>query len=126
MPGPEAWFMTTEDRITQLEDQIHELHDQQADLRRKLAKAQLDQWQGRIQDLQVQMHLGAMEASDKATAQMKKLLDRWADARRQLEESVKTASSVADTVRTGLEKAFDDVRQALLESKNKLTSSSSR
>jgi hypothetical protein len=33
---------------------------------------------------------------------------------------------VADTVRTGLEKAFDDVRQALLESKNKLTSSSSR
>jgi gas vesicle protein len=118
--------MTTEDRVTQLEDQIHELHDQQADLRRQLAKAQLDQWQGRIKDLEVQMHLGAMEASDKATAQMKKLIDRWADARRQFEESIKTASSVADTVRTGLEKAFDDVRQALLESKNKLTSSSSR
>ncbi len=117
--------MTTEDRVTQLEDQIHELHDQQADLRRQLAKAQLDQWQGRIEDLEVQMHLGAVEASDKATAQMKKLRDRWADARRQLEESVKTASSVADTVRTGLEKAFDDVRQALFESKNKLTSSSS-
>ena len=72
------------------------------------------------------MHLGAVEASDKATAQMKKLRDRWADARRQLEESVKTASSVADTVRSGLEKAFADVRQALLESKSKLTSSSSR
>ena len=118
--------MTTEDRISQLEDQIHELHDQQADLRKQLAKAQLDQWQGRIEDLEVQMHLGAVEASDKATAQMKKLRDRWADARRQLEESVKTASSVADTVRTGLEKAFDDLRTALLESKNKLTSSSGR
>jgi chromosome segregation ATPase len=126
MPGPEAWFMATEDRITQLEDQIHELHDQQAEVRRQLAKAQLDQWQGRIKDLEVQMHLGAVEATDKAAAQMKKLRDRWADARRQLEESVKTASSVADTVRAGLEKAFDDVRQALLESKNKLTSSSGR
>jgi hypothetical protein len=118
--------MTTEEHIAQLEDQIHELQGQQADLRKQLAKAQLDQWQGRIEDLEVQMHLGAVEASDKATAQMKKLRDRWADARRQLEESVKTASSAADTVRTGLEKAFADVRQALLESKNKLTSSSSR
>src|SRR5512146_3577748 len=122
MPGPEAWFMTTEDRITQLEDQIHELHNQQVDLRQQLAKAQLDQWQGRIEDLEVQMHLGAVEASDKATAQMKKLRDRWADARRQFEENIKTASSVADTVRTGLEKAFADLRQALLESKHKLTS----
>jgi predicted nuclease with TOPRIM domain len=118
--------MTTEDRIAQLEGQIRELRDQQTDLRKQLAKAQFDQWQGRIEDLEVQMHLGAVEATDKAAAQMKKLRDRWADARRQLEESVKTASSVADTVRAGLEKAFDDVRQALLESKNKLTSSSGR
>jgi gas vesicle protein len=118
--------MTTEERIAELEDQIHKLHDQQADLRKQLAKAQLDQWQGRIEDLEVQMHLGAVEASDKAHAQMNKLRDRWADARRQFEESVRTASSVADTVRTGLEKAFDDLRKALLESKNKLISSSGR
>jgi gas vesicle protein len=118
--------MTTEDRIAQLEGQIHELHDQQADLRKQLAKAQLDQWQGRIEDLEVQMHLGAVEASDKAHAQMSNLRDRLADARRQFEESIKTASSVADTVRTGLEKAFDDLRKALLESKNKLISSSNR
>ena len=39
---------------------------------------------------------------------MHKLRDRWADARRQLEESAWTASSVADTVRAGPEKAFDD------------------
>ena len=118
--------MTTEERIAQLENQIHELHDQQSDLRKQLAKAQLDQWQGRIEDLEVQMHLGAVEASDKANAQMSKLRDRWADARRQFEESIKTASSVADTVRSGLENAFDDLRKALLESKNKLTSSAGR
>ena len=54
--------MTTEDRIAQLEDQLHQLQGQQADLRKQLAKAQLDQWQGRIEDLEVQMHLGAVEA----------------------------------------------------------------
>jgi chromosome segregation ATPase len=118
--------MTTEDRITQLEDQLHDLQDQQADLRKQLAKAQLDQWQGRVEDLEVQMHLGAVEASDKANAQMKKLRDKWADARRQFEDSIKTASSVADTVRTGLENALDDLRKALLESKSKLTSSAGR
>ena len=115
--------MNTEDRVAQLEDEIHGVQDQLADLRKQLAKAELDQWQGRVEDLEVQMHLGAVEASDKATAQMHKLRDKWADARRQLEESARTASSVADTVRTGLEKAFDDLRSALLESKNKLTSS---
>jgi predicted nuclease with TOPRIM domain len=115
--------MNTEERVTQLEDQIHGVQDQLADLRKQLAKAELDHWRGRVEDLEVQMHLGAVEATDKATAQMHKLRDRWADARRQLEESARTASSVADTVRTGLEKAFDDLRSALLESKSKLTSS---
>jgi predicted nuclease with TOPRIM domain len=118
--------MTTEDRIAQLEDQLRDLQGQQAELRKQLAKAQLDQWQGRIEDLEVQMHLGAVEASDKANAQMSKLRDRWAEAKRQFEESIKTASSVADTVRTGLENALDDLRKALLESRNKLTSATGR
>ena len=113
--------MTTEDRIAKLEAQIGELQAQQTDLRKQLARAQLDQWQGRIEDLELQVHLGAMEASDKLTALMDQLRAKWADARRQIEESITTASSVADTVRTGLEKAFDDLRKALLESRNKLT-----
>jgi predicted nuclease with TOPRIM domain len=125
-PGRSPWrmlaLMTTEEHITQLEHQLHELQGQQAELRRQLAKAQLDQWQGRIEDLEVQMHLGAVETSEKANAQMNKLRDRWADAKRQLEESIKTASSVKDTVRAGLENAFGDLRRALLESRNKLTS----
>jgi len=112
--------MSTEDRISKLEDEIAKLHAQQAKLRKQLAEAQLDQWQGRVEDLEVQMHLGAMDASDRVTAVMDRLRDRWADARRQIEQNISTASSVADTVRTGLEKAVDDVRKALLDSKNKL------
>lgn len=112
--------MTSEDRIAILESEIRELRVQQAELRKQLAEAQLDQWRGRVEELEVQMHLGAMEANDKATALMDQLRDRWTDARRQLEQSIATASSVAETVRTGLEKAVDDVRKALLESRSKL------
>ena len=112
--------MTTEDRIAKLEAEIGKLRTQQAALRKQLAEAQLDQWQGRVEDLEVQMHLGAMDANDKVNALMARLRDRWTDARRQFEQSITTASSVADTVRSGLENAIGDVRKALLESKRKL------
>lgn len=112
--------MTTEDRVTQLERQIDQLQAQQADLRRQLAQAQLDQWRGRIEDLELQMHLAAMEANDQLTTLMSRLRDRWADTRRRYEESMTTASSVAATMRTGLEKAIEDLRNALLDSKAKV------
>ena len=113
--------MTTEERIAKLEAQIDKLHAKQAELHKQLSKAQLDQWQGRVEDLEVQMHLGAMETTDKLAALMDQLRNRWADARRQFEDATSTASSVADTVRVGLENAFKEVRKALLESKNKLS-----
>lgn len=112
--------MTTEDRVTQLERQIKELQGHQADLRKQLAQAQLDQWRARIEDLEVQMHLAAMEANDKLTTLMSQLRDKWADTRRRYDEGITTASSVADTMRTGLDKAIEDLRTALLESKDKL------
>jgi len=112
--------MTTEERIAKLEAQIGKLQTKQAELHKQLARAQLDQWQGRIEDLEVQMHLGAMETNDKLTALMDQLRSRWADARRQFEDAASTASSVADTVRAGLENAFKDVRKALLDSRKKL------
>ena len=112
--------MTNEDRIPALEAQIRKLQAEQAKLRKQLARAQLDQWRGRIEDLEVQMHLGAMETSDQLTALMHQLRGKWADARRQFEENVSSASDVADTVRTGLENAYDDLRNALLEARNRL------
>jgi chromosome segregation ATPase len=112
--------MTTDESIAELEAQIAELRGQQADLRKQLAKAELDQWKGRVEDLEVQLHLGVTAASDKLTELMNQLRSKWADARRQLEESISTATSVADTVRAGLEKAFDDIHKALLESRKKL------
>jgi predicted nuclease with TOPRIM domain len=112
--------MTTEERIAELETQIDKLQAKHAELHKELTKAQVDLWQGRIEDLELQMHLGAMETIDKLTALMDQLRSKWADARRQFEDATSTASSVADTVRTGLEKALNKVRKALLDSKSKL------
>ncbi len=119
-PRTHPGFMSTNDDIAKLQAQIDGLHAQQVDLRKQLAKAQLDQWQARFEDLEVQMHLGAKEATDKVMALMDQLRAEWADARRQFEESIANASSVADTVRTGMERAYHDLRAALLESKDKL------
>lgn len=113
--------MTTDERIAKLEAQINKLQAKQAELHKQLTKAQIDQWQARIEDLEVQMHLGAAEANDKLTTLMDQLRSRWADAHRQFEDAAATASSVADTVRSGLEKAVNDLRKALLESKAKLS-----
>ena len=112
--------MTTDDRIAKLEAEIGKLQEKQAELQQELTKAQIDQWQARLEDLEVQMHLGAMESSDRLTALMDQLRGRWTDARRQLEGTIATASTVADTLRAGLEGAFGEVRKALLESRRKL------
>lgn len=111
--------MTTDERIAQLQAQIDDLHAKLADLHKQMTQAQLDQWQGRIEDLEVQMHLGAMETTDRLNTLMGHLRARWADARRQFEDRTSTASSMADTVRTGLENAFAELRKALLETRSK-------
>jgi predicted nucleic acid-binding Zn-ribbon protein len=113
--------MTTDERVAQLEAQIDDLRAKLADLHQQMAKAQIDQWHGRIEDLEVQMHLGAMESSDRLNTLMGHLRTRWADARRQVEDTTSTASSVADTMRTGLENAFAELRKALLETRSKLS-----
>lgn len=114
-----------EDRIQDLEAQISKLKAQQAELRKQLIKTQIEHWQGRIDDLEVQLHTGAVETSEKLTAKMDQLRSRWADTKEQWEAAVSTAASTKDTVRTGLDNAYRDLRQALLEAKNKLTSSHS-
>ncbi len=112
--------MSTEERIARLEGQIEELRARQAELHNQLAQAQLDQWQGRVEDLEVQLHLASMDANDRAAALMQQVRGRWTDVRRQLDDATVTVSSIGGTLREGLEKAVRDLRQAILESKNKL------
>lgn len=114
--------MADDDRITQLEERIAALSREQADLRTQLARAQLDQWQGRIEDLEVQMRLGAMETSERLAPLVEQLRDRWLDARSQLDGATSTATEVVDSLRQGLEQAMRDIREAVLTARDQATS----
>jgi chromosome segregation ATPase len=116
----EAGRMSTEDRIKTLESQIEELRAEQVELNKQLAQAEVDRWKGRIEDLEVQMHLGAMETNDRLKALLDQVQHRWAETKSQLETSTSAAAEGADAVRTSLQSAFKDIRQALLDTKNKI------
>lgn len=113
--------MTTEERIANLEAQIDTLHADQASVSRQLVQARIEQWQARIDDLEVQIHLGTVEAKDKMAALSEELQKRWSAARRQMEEASTTTSGVADTLKSGIEGAYTELRNALLESKKQLS-----
>jgi multidrug resistance efflux pump len=112
--------MSTEDRIKTLESQIEELRAKQAELNKQLAQAEIDRWKGRIEDLEVQMHLGAMETNDRLKSLLDQVQHRWAEAKSQAETSASAAAEGADAVRASLQGAFKDIRQALLDTKNKI------
>lgn len=111
--------MTTEERIAKLEAQIERLEEKETGLRKKLVDAQLDQWYGRIEDLGVQAHLGAMDAGDRATGLMEQLRSRWSDVKSQVEGATSTGPDVIDSVRDAIEGLLGDVREALVEAKDK-------
>lgn len=114
--------MTSEDRISELEAKIVKLQSSQEELYKELAVAQREQWQGRIDELELQAHLGAVEANDRVQSLMADLRSKWEGVRAQIGEEAATAGAVTDTLRQGMEGAIREVRQALLESAKKIRS----
>jgi DNA repair exonuclease SbcCD ATPase subunit len=106
-----------DDRISQLQAQIDRLEAKQSELYEKLAEARLDQWKGRLEDLEVQVHLGAMDTNDRVSALVDKARERWNEAKAKLEGAGSVASDVGETLRKGVESAVEDVRKALLDAK---------
>lgn len=111
--------MTTEERITKLEAQIARLDAKEAELRGQLAKAQLDQWYARIEDLELQAHLGTMETQDRIRSLMAQVRQIWQDTKRQVEGTASSASDVVDSVRGGIEGLLLDVRRGLADAGNR-------
>jgi ElaB/YqjD/DUF883 family membrane-anchored ribosome-binding protein len=111
--------MTTDERISKLEAQIDRLEAKEAELRNQLAKAQLDQWYGRIEDLELQAHLGAMETQDRIRALTAQVRQLWQDTKRQVDDTASSASDAIDDVRTRIEDLLHDVRQGLVDARKK-------
>jgi multidrug resistance efflux pump len=112
--------MSTEDRIKTLEEQIAGLQARQEELSKQLAQAEIDRWQGRIEDLEVQMHLGAMEANDRLNGLLEQVRRRWAEATAQYGGTATVATEGLGAVRSSLQTAYKEIRQALLDTKSKL------
>lgn len=114
--------MDINEHVTQLQAHINALTATQDAMRQELADAKIDQWQARIDDLEVQVHLAALDTGDRIAPLMDDLRNIWLDARNQLEGTVGATKSARDGVRSSLETAYRDVRTAVLETRKLLSS----
>lgn len=110
--------MAEDDRITQLEQQVDDLKGQLRDVRHQLAAAELDQWQGRIDDIEVQAHLGSMAVRDRLTPVVDELRNAWLEAKARLGEGADTTTTVTERLRSGLENAMAEIRSAVLDARS--------
>lgn len=114
--------MTTQDRIKALEEQMESLRAEQVELNRQLAQAEADRWQERIDDLEVQLHLAAMDVNEKVGELLQQLRHSWAVGKAQIERRSSAATEGAEGVRDSLRTAFADIRRAVLETTHKIAS----
>jgi hypothetical protein len=115
-------IMDEDRRTAALEERIEELEVQLEDLHHQLRRAELDQWQGRVDDVELQVHLASMDVREQLAPLMEALRNRWLDAREQLEINSETASDAVDALRSGLEQALRDIRDAVMQAKSTITS----
>lgn len=113
--------MTTDERLASLEARINALTEANETATRQFVQARIDQWQARIDDLELQVHLGRLETTERVTALTTDLQSRWDKARRQLQDATTTTTAVAETLQTGLDKAYHELRDALMASRKQLT-----
>lgn len=113
--------MTTAERIATLEARLDALAEANEEVTRQLAQAHLDQWQARIDDIEVQVHLAKLDTTDRVKDLTTDLHHRWNKVRRQLADASTTTSAVAETLQTGLDKAYRDLRDAVMASRERLS-----
>jgi predicted nucleic acid-binding Zn-ribbon protein len=113
--------MSTDERIDAIEKHLKTLHATQADLYQQLKEARVDQWKTRIDDLEAQVNHATTSGNDRLKQADDKLRGAWTRTCAQVDEASSTASTVADTLRDGLHGAYNEVRDALLESRSKIS-----
>jgi TolA-binding protein len=102
----------TEVDVADLERRIGELEADVSKLTDQVIRSQLDDWKARIDQLEVQVHLGQLEAEDQLTPVVDQLRNRWLDARSQFDQVQDAAGDALVSVRDGVRKAVDDLGEA--------------
>lgn len=113
--------MSRTQTIADLEAHLEELESEEEKLRESLAKAQMEQWEGHLDDVQVQVRLGAMEVRDRLEPIVDQVRSQLSDARSRVEAGGETASDAAAAIRGGIEQAWKDMRAALTEAQKIVT-----
>ncbi len=108
--------------INDLTARIEALEAETERLREQLVQAQIDQWKGRIDDLDVQMHLGALDLRDKLQPVVDQFRSNVADARARLGTAASTADDVLANLRKGFDKAVDDISKAVRQARESVGS----
>lgn len=96
-----------------LEARVAALESQLGELRNELAQNQLDEWKSRIDQLEVQAHLGQMEARDEFEPLVDQMRNRLLDARSQFDRMSGAAGDAVSSVTDGVRSAVEDLRKAL-------------
>lgn len=109
--------MTTERDERTLPERIEELEAEILALRTELARARLEQWTGRLEDLELQYHLGRMEADERLGVLLADVRHRIALARSRAESRGEAAAGAVEAITTGIERAFADLRDAMVQAR---------
>jgi chromosome segregation ATPase len=109
------------DEVAELRSQINDLSAQLDDLRGELLRAQVDQWEGRIDALDVQLHLGSLEGRERVEPLLEQLRNRWLDAKEEFSHSGSAAADALGELLDGLESAMRDLRDAVVASGHAVT-----
>lgn len=109
--------MTIDPRTDDLERRIAQLETELGELRKQAVQQQLEQYEARIDDLELQSHLGLMEARDRVAPVVEALRNRWLDATAGITAAPAKAGDVLEELRSGFDKAFHDLSEALTEAR---------
>ena len=110
---------TTDETATR--ERIDALQAEIVGLRMELARTRIEQWAGRLDDLELQYHLGRMEADERLAATLADVRHRIAKARARVENRGEAAEEAVEAVTSGVEHAFDDLRQAMVRARDAVT-----
>jgi hypothetical protein len=103
---------------TATRERIDALQAQIVGLRMELARTRIEQWASRLDDLELQYHLGRMEADERLSAALAEVRHRIARARARAERRGEAAEEAVEAVTTGVEQAFEDLRRAMVRARD--------
>ncbi len=114
--------MSPDITLESLKDQVAELREELTDLNRRFLEEQLEAWGARLDELDIQLHLGRMDVRDDLTPALERLQERLSSARTEAEQLRGNAGDAVKAAREAVQKALSDLRSGMQEVLEKLRS----